>query len=70
MQVKSQNDMIKSYLLEGNSLTALEALVKFGCLRLSARIYDLRNRHGLPIISRKIILYNGRRVKEYFIKSD
>lgn len=70
MQVKSQNAMIKRYLLDGNSLTALDALVKFGCLRLSARIYDLRYRYNLLIDSREITLYNGKRVKEYFIKSN
>ena len=38
----SQTDEILNYLQAGNVLTPLEALRKFNCLRLGARIYDLR----------------------------
>ncbi len=38
----SQNKQILNYLLQGKKLTPLTALSKFGCLRLSARILDLR----------------------------
>ena len=38
----SQTDQILNYLQAGNVLTPLEALRKFNCLRLGARIYDLR----------------------------
>ena len=41
----SQTDQILNYLQAGNVLTPLEALRKFNCLRLGARIYDLRQ-HG------------------------
>ena len=36
----SQN--ILEWLTNGHTLTPLEALKRFGCLRLSARIHDLR----------------------------
>lgn len=39
----SQNKRILQYLLKGRSLTPLQALKKFGCLRLAARINDLRD---------------------------
>ena len=39
----SQNKQILSYLEDGNKLTPITALKKFGCFRLSARILDLRN---------------------------
>jgi hypothetical protein len=39
---KSQREAIASYLKSGKSLTALEALNKFGCLRLGARIWELK----------------------------
>ena len=42
--IVSQADMILSYLREGNAITPLEALSKFRCLRLGARIYDLKKR--------------------------
>ena len=38
-----QTKEILSYLQEGNTLTPIEALTKFGCFRLGARIWDLRN---------------------------
>ncbi len=37
----SQSKQILDYLRQGNSITPLEALDLFGCLRLGARIYDL-----------------------------
>lgn len=41
---KSQTDEILNYLQAGNVLTPLEAMRKFNCLRLGARIYDLRQK--------------------------
>lgn len=38
----SIKNRILAYLKTGETLTALEALFKFGCYRLSARIYELR----------------------------
>ena len=40
----SQTDQILNYLQAGNVLTPLEAMRKFNCLRLGARIYDLRQK--------------------------
>lgn len=39
---KSQADAIKDYLLQGHSITPLDALEMFGCFRLGARIADLK----------------------------
>jgi lysozyme family protein len=39
---RSQEDRILRHLERGRGLTALQALEKFGCMRLSARILDLR----------------------------
>lgn len=39
----SQKEQIKQYLLTGKTLSPLEALQKFGCFRLGARIWDLRH---------------------------
>ncbi|MDO5686462.1 MAG: helix-turn-helix domain-containing protein [Neisseria sp.] len=46
----SQTDLILAHLQQGKSLTPLEALRLFGCLRLGARVHDLRQ-DGYPIIS-------------------
>ena len=43
-----QVDAIRSFLLEGHSLTPIDALERFGCFRLAARIDDLRQ-EGLDI---------------------
>jgi len=40
--MESQNKQIKAHLEEGNSITAIQALEKFGCFRLAARIKDLK----------------------------
>ena len=40
--LKSQTKAIKDYLEAGNSITSMEAYDKFGCTRLSARIFDLK----------------------------
>jgi len=44
----SHKEKIEKYLSSGKSLTAIEALTKFGCFRLAARISDLR-RDGINI---------------------
>ena len=41
---KSQADKILDYLKTHDSITGLEALNLFGCMRLPARIADLRKR--------------------------
>lgn len=48
-------------------ITSLEALNQFGCLRLSARIKDLRDR-GHKIQSVFIDVPSGKRVKQYFME--
>ena len=48
----SQIARIKAALLDGESLTPIDALARFGCFRLGARIYDLRQA-GLPIESER-----------------
>lgn len=40
--MNSQTEQILQHLQDGNSLTPLEALQKFGCFRLGARIFDLK----------------------------
>ena len=61
---KTQCAQIKKWLEEGNSITSLEALELFGCMRLSSRVYDLRER-GLDITTTKIKTESGKYVTEY-----
>lgn len=47
---ESQKMAIREILESGGTITPLEALHKLGCLRLGARIYDLR-KEGMAIIT-------------------
>jgi hypothetical protein len=50
----SQTQKILSYLKSGKTLTPITALEKFGCFRLSGRIYDLRDEgHNIQTIPTK-----------------
>ena len=55
----SQNETIRAALLAGRAITPLEALHEFGCLRLAARIRDLRQT-GMDIECKNVIR-NGKR---------
>lgn len=54
---RTQNFRIRRYLESGKSLTALEALKKFGSMRLGARIWELKQQ-GVKI-HREIISERG-----------
>ena len=38
----TQSEMILRYMHENGSITPLDAMREFGCMRLGARIYDLK----------------------------
>lgn len=62
----SQEERIKNHLIMWHTLTAIEALNLFGCFRLSARIYDLRQ-SGFEVESETIDM-NGKRIARYHAK--
>lgn len=66
-QSMTQNNMIAEYLERGFSITSLEALKMFGCMRLASRICDLRER-GMEINTCKIKTETGKWVTEYTLK--
>ena len=59
----SQNQQIEKHLSKGYSLNPIQALTKFGCFRLAARIADLRNQ-GLNIAT-KNVTKNGKTFASY-----
>ena len=63
----SQNKQIADYLNKGKKLTPIDALNKFGCFRLAARIADLRN-DGMNIVTRTIKLENKKQIAQYSVK--
>ena len=60
----SQSEAILAHLRTGEALTAYTALQLFGCLRLAARIDELRRR-GEPIRTEQIVVGRGKRVECY-----
>jgi hypothetical protein len=62
----NQASVILGHLNEGNPITALEALNKFGCFRLAARVHELR-REGWDIQEKVVKGVNGKRYAEYYI---
>ena len=66
-QTMTQNNMIAEWLKKGYSLTSLDALLMFGCMRLASRICALRER-GLEINTCKIKTETGKWVTEYTLK--
>ena len=66
---ETQTKKIKAYLEDGNSITGMVALEKFGCWSLPRRICDLKE-SGFPIDSQFIELPNGKRIKEYWMMAN
>jgi hypothetical protein len=63
MPALTQNQRILDYLKSGKKLTPLVALKEFGCFRLSARIFNLRE-EGHAIIT-KNVTRKGKTFAEY-----
>ena len=61
----SQSKVILDHLMEGWTLTALQALDNYQCFRLAARIHELR-KQGHPI-EETIVTKNGKRYASYYI---
>lgn len=61
----SQEDAILGALRRGERLTAMVALDRYGCLRLAARVYDLRATGHR--IAERTVEANGKRFSEYWM---
>lgn len=61
--MKSQNEQILQHLKRGRKITPLDALNKFGCLRLAARISDLRGQGH--VISTENLTKDGKTFASY-----
>lgn len=63
MSRESQTLAIQRHLAKGHSLTPLEALRRFNCLRLGARCWDLKQA-GWPVKSTMVDV-GGKKVARY-----
>jgi len=61
--MKSQNEQILTDLKKGKKITSLGAFIKYDCLRLAARIYDLS--HQGHKIKTTMISEGGKRFASY-----
>jgi hypothetical protein len=70
MNTKAQREKILDYLVKGGRLTALKAQEKFGCMRLGARIFELKDRFNIrsQFISVKNRNGDAVKVKEYWME--
>lgn len=62
-----QIDLIRKHLEGGKSINPMQALNLYGCMRLGARIADIRMRFGLKIKS-ELKYDNGKRYAEYTLQ--
>ena len=66
MSTHTQTARLLAHLKSGRTITPLEALRKYGTLRLGARIWDLK-RDGHDIRSRLVDIGQGKRVARYLL---
>jgi hypothetical protein len=64
---KTQNSWLLQQLKKKRKITSLVALMEADCMRLSARVYDLRCL-GYNIQTENVHLDNGKVVARYFLK--
>ena len=63
---QTQAERILAYLKAGNKLTQLEALKKFGCMRLPSRIWDIKQT-GVEVQRNFTKTRTGKCVAEYYL---
>ena len=68
--IEAQNKEIRAWLVGGKTLTSLQAATKLKnkCMRLAARIWDIRNGVGIKklAIKKNMITVGNKRVAEYY----
>lgn len=63
----TQLSIIRNYLLDGKSITPIDALNLCGCFRLSSVIHRLRHNEELPIIMDQPEASDGKPYARYWI---
>ena len=60
----TQCEQIEKHLADGKSITPIQALNKFGCLRLASRIHEIKGASKLNI-KKRMVTRNGSTFAEY-----
>ena len=66
----TQRDIIRNYMMDGKSITPIEALNLCGCFRLSAVIHTLRHKENIPIHMDQPQATDGKPYARYWIDKD
>lgn len=64
----SQKMQILEHLRLYGHITPLEALTKYGCFRLGARIWELKNVDHIPIPDPRMVNVEGKVVADYYLE--
>ena len=64
----SQTKQILEYMKQGNKITPLEALRKFGCFRLTSRIWDIERLTGVRPKRERIKVQNAEGQQVYVMQ--
>jgi transposase len=64
----SQTKQILEYLQQGNTITPLEALRKFGCFRLTSRIWDIEQLTGIRPKRERVKVTNAQGQQVYVMQ--
>lgn len=67
-RMESQKKNVKNWLLNGKSITPLQALQMFGAFRLSAIICCLKYEDDMPIKTEMVYEPNGKRYAKYYLE--
>ena len=68
MKTESQAQAILRFMQQGYEVTPMDALMRFKCMRLAARITDIKDM-GIDIADRWVTRDDGKRFKAYRIKA-
>lgn len=66
----TQRSIIRNHLLQGKTITPIEALNMCGCFRLSAIIHRLRHDEGIPILMDQPQASDGKPYARYWIDKE
>lgn len=69
MSIETQNKQIFEWLKNGNRVNQLMSYDQFGCTRLAARIYDLKQM-GHTIGKYTIVTPNKKQYAEYYLEKE
>jgi hypothetical protein len=69
MSIEAQNKQIFNWLKDQNRVNQLMAYDQFGCTRLAARIYDLKQM-GHTIGKYTVVTPNKKRYAEYYLQKE